>query len=137
MPGCELDACFLAVAEESAECAFVAGVDAFGFDELVVSAHDVGDDGFRGCHGLRIRLHFLMVVRISFVHAAVLVFDQDIRLVAQFAFLCHVVDAVDELVVLDFVTIVTASEITVAVCAFAFEALFVTAPDSCGQAFVG
>lgn len=51
MPGCELDACFLAVSEESAECAFVAGVDAFGFDELVVSAHDVGDDGFRGCHG--------------------------------------------------------------------------------------
>ena len=46
MPGCELNACFLAVSEESAECAFVAGVDAFGFDELVVSAHDVGDDGF-------------------------------------------------------------------------------------------
>lgn len=88
-----------------------------------------------------------MVVHISFVHAAVLVFDQEypasgiglclIRLVAQFAFLCHVVDAVDELMVLDFVTVVTASEITVAVCAFAFEALFVTAPDTCAQAFVG
>ena len=46
MPGCELNACFLAVSEESRECAFVAGVDAFGFDELVVSAHDVGDNGF-------------------------------------------------------------------------------------------